>query len=232
MLLGAVHAAIELSRAALVAQCRDARRAAVLRLAHPREREVMTLVVVRPAEQASRVRTRHQRNHGEGASRPGHAKDEGGFAAAPGQNGCTAGNRADARPLALTSVMRACEASTVTGAWSLVEGGSSNWHVEVDCARHRGACGARQANPHTERRRSPGVSPGPGDGDRGRARHGAGRPGDQRRRGDRRVPPASSRRHADGSAPARHQRHRHSDCDSRRVPGCADHHAVVIGQRR
>src|SRR4051794_24349267 len=75
--------------------------------------------------------------------------------------------------------------------------------VEVSCLKAEALV---QVNTHTERRRSPGVSPGLGHRDRGRAGYGARRPGRQWRRGDRRVPPASPRRHVDGPAPARHQR--------------------------
>ena len=41
----------------------------------------------RPAEQAGRRRARHQRDHGEGAPRPGDAQDEGRLAARPGDDG-------------------------------------------------------------------------------------------------------------------------------------------------
>ena len=47
----------------------------------------MALVVSRAPEQAGRRRARHQRDHGEGAPRPGHAQDAGGLAAGPGRHG-------------------------------------------------------------------------------------------------------------------------------------------------
>ena len=87
VLLDAIRGAIERSRAAL----RHDSEMRVLRDCYasltPREREVMALVVSGLVEQAGRWRTRHQRDHREGAQRPGDAQDEGRLAAGPGDNG-------------------------------------------------------------------------------------------------------------------------------------------------
>src|SRR5258706_9314564 len=86
-LLSAVDAAIELSRAALL---RDASLAAtpnLLRVGHASRTRGDGAGGVGTAQQADSLRARHQRDYGEGASRSGHAKDEGGIAAAPGQDG-------------------------------------------------------------------------------------------------------------------------------------------------
>ena len=52
-----------------------------------REREVMALVVSGSVEQAGRWRTRHQRDHGEGAPGQGDAEDEGRLSCRPGEHG-------------------------------------------------------------------------------------------------------------------------------------------------
>ena len=77
VLLDAIRHAIDRSRDAL----REESEMHVLRTRYasltPREREVMALVVQRVVEQAGRRRTRHQRDHREGASRSADAKDAG-----------------------------------------------------------------------------------------------------------------------------------------------------------
>ena len=77
VLLDAIAQAIERSRAALRSTSEMQALTNRYAVAEPREREVMALVVVRAAEQAGRRRARHQRDHGEGAPRPGDAQDEG-----------------------------------------------------------------------------------------------------------------------------------------------------------
>ena len=52
-----------------------------------REQEVMALVVSGLLEQAGRLRTRHQRDHREGAPRQGHAQDGGRLSRRSGQHG-------------------------------------------------------------------------------------------------------------------------------------------------
>ena len=84
--LNAIRDALDRSRAALgqesALQALQDRHASLSR----REREVMALVVVRPAEQAGRRRARHQRNHREGPPRPSDAEDEGRVPARPGED--------------------------------------------------------------------------------------------------------------------------------------------------
>ncbi len=63
------------------------------------------------AEAAITLRTRHQRNYGEGASRASHAEDEGKFPRRPGENGCKAWTNASRSSRGLTA------ASVVCGRW-------------------------------------------------------------------------------------------------------------------
>ena len=72
-------------------------------------------------------------------------------------------------------------------------------------------------DPCVERRRSSTAARGYRRGDQQPARHVAGGIGDLGTRSDSALPRASARRDADGSAPARRERHRRDDHDSRRV---------------
>ena len=77
VLVNAIRGALEHSRTAMRvdAETRDIRDC--YESLTPREREVMALVVSGLSEQTSRWRTRHQRDHREGAQRSGNAQDEG-----------------------------------------------------------------------------------------------------------------------------------------------------------
>ena len=80
VLLNAIHGAIERSRAALARELTDADVARLLCVADSARTRGHGTRRLRFAEQAGRWRARDQRDHRKGASRSGHAQDEGGLA--------------------------------------------------------------------------------------------------------------------------------------------------------
>ena len=77
VLLDAIRGAIERSRAALRHRCGDAGLAGALRVTDSARTRGDGIGRFRAVEQAGRWRARHQRDHREGAQRPGDAQDEG-----------------------------------------------------------------------------------------------------------------------------------------------------------
>ena len=87
VLLDAIRGAIERSRAAIRLDSEMRVLRGLLRVADPARTRGDGAGRLRTVEQAGRGRTRHQRDHGEGAQRSGDAQDEGRLAAGPGDHG-------------------------------------------------------------------------------------------------------------------------------------------------
>ena len=87
VLLDAIRSAIERSRAALRHDSEMRAAAGLLRVTHAARTRGDGIGRLRAVEQAGRRRTRHQRDHREGAPRSGDAQDEGRLASRPGDDG-------------------------------------------------------------------------------------------------------------------------------------------------
>ena len=112
VLLDAIRGAIERSRAALRQESEMRALAELLRVTDPARTRGDGVGRLRSVEQAGRRRTRHQRDHREGAPRPGDAQDEGRLACRPGDHG------REPRPELLSS--KALD-RTSTRCWRVVE---------------------------------------------------------------------------------------------------------------
>ena len=84
VLLAAIEQALERSSDSARVRLGDAGAARTSRIAQPSRAGGHGAGGHRTVEQAGRLRARHQRDHGEGTPRPGHAKDEGWLPCRPG----------------------------------------------------------------------------------------------------------------------------------------------------
>ena len=89
VLLNAIRQAIERSRTALAREAELRALRDCYASLTPREREVMALVVSGLLNKQIAARTRHQRDHGEGAPRSGDAEDASRFPRRPGESRCS-----------------------------------------------------------------------------------------------------------------------------------------------